>query len=151
METLTFSPIEPFILMAFGIGIIAIDIMITTFVIIWFGLSLCIIGAISIYVEFDSGYTQLIFSSLLTLMLAYSLKNRFSKEFLNPKDEEIEENFFNVPGKAIMVEKYMIKYKDQFFYINPDIDFNIEQNMEVNVISIKNGIATISEIEKIND
>lgn len=155
MDTLIFSQIEPWFLISLGICLLVFEMLITTFVVVWFGISLIIVGVSSYYINYESGFEQLVIVSILSLLLIWGLKNKFTNKFLDKKDEiEICEDFFNKPGIGLMVEKYMVKYNGTYFYINPNIDFEIKEGMEVNVISVENNIAKISkreEYEKVNN
>ena len=88
------SVIDPYILLGIGIVLIALEAVITSFILIWFGIGFMLTALISYFYTFDDGIWQIAIASFISLLLLAILRKKIFKNFLNP-EKEINDNFLN--------------------------------------------------------
>ncbi len=143
MDTLILSPFTPWVLIGVGIAFIAFEIIVTSFVIIWFGLGLICTGLLTYMITFDDGMWQLALSSLIAIVMMYLLRTKVINNFINSK-ETIDEDFLNESGIGIILNG-KVKYKATYWDVEQVDGFELVDGMKVYVLSTYNGIAKIKK------
>ena len=92
------SVIDPYILLGIGIVLIGFEAVITSFILIWFGIGFVLTALISYFYGFDDGMWQLAIASLISILLLVILRKRTFKKFLN-SDEKITDNFLKLTAQ----------------------------------------------------
>ena len=67
MESLILNPIDPFLLIGLGFLLIASEMLVTAFIMLWFGLGIIIVGIISYFYAYTDGIWQLASASIIAL------------------------------------------------------------------------------------
>lgn len=143
VETLILNSIAPAILIGAGIALIALEAVVLSFVVIWFGLGSIIIGAISYVIVFNDGIWQLASIAFIAMILLLVLRTKAIKRFLKPKDEEYKDNTYNEKGIGVIKEG-KVYYKATYWDVDPRLMEKLEENQKVEVLSVKGSIATIN-------
>lgn len=137
------DPIAPILLIAMGIGLIALEALLLYFVILWFGLALLIVGLASYLIPFGDGLWQLGAAAVLALVLLFSLRSRVFKRFMHAKGKEPHDDFLNESGEGIIKEG-KVYYKATYWKIKSDATF--EENERVKVLSTDGASATVEKL-----
>ena len=148
MESLILNPIDPFLLIGLGFLLIASEMLVTAFIMLWFGLGIIIVGIISYFYAYTDGIWQLASASIIALLLLIFLRNKFVREFLSPVDKLPEENFLNEEGQGV-IKDVKVYYKSIFW--TPDnlaIISDFEEGEVVDVLEALKGKAKIRKIIK---
>ena len=61
--------IDPYILLAIGVALVALEALIASFIVIWFGIGFLIVAIISFFFIFSAGVWQLATISLISIFL----------------------------------------------------------------------------------
>lgn len=133
---------SPLVLLGVGIGLIALEGILVSFVIIWFGVGLVLVGLISYFYDFSDGFNQLVLASAFALLLLFVLRKKFLTKFLESKEGEIEENFLNTKGEGI-IKNGLVQFRGTYFEIDSDETF--EENEKVEVLSTHKNSAKIEK------
>lgn len=147
VETLILNPIAPAILIGTGIALIAIEALIFSFAIVWFGIASILIGCLSYFILFNDGIWQLAAISIIALLLLLVLRTSAMTNFLKPKNEEYHDNFFDEKGIGV-IKNGKVYYKATYWDIEYSIENQINENEKVEVLSIKGSTAIIKKIDK---
>ena len=147
MTNLILDPLTPWIIIAIGILFITFEIFITSFILIWFGIGFILTGILSYIIDFYNSLWQFALASFIGIISMLILRNKLMSKFLKPKDNMPKDNFFDEKGIGIIYNN-QVKYKATYWKIKKIKPFDIKDNMEVTVLNIKKGIATIQPIEK---
>ena len=140
------STIAPLILIGAGIILIAIEALIYSFIFIWFGISLIIIGIVSFYYMFDNGIWQLASASLIAIMLLLTLRTTLMSKFLKSKDNAPKEDFLNAAGKG-MIQNGKVYYKATYWDIDSDLNETFQEDEQIEVVSASKGVAKIKKLQ----
>jgi membrane protein implicated in regulation of membrane protease activity len=114
------SMIDPYILLAIGIALIAFEAIITSFILIWFGVGFVITAAISYIYPFTDGIWQLATASMISLVFLFLLRKKVLEKFLNSK-RNISDDFFNEKGIG-EIRNSKVLYKATYWDIDSTID-----------------------------
>ena len=127
-----FTTISPLLLISIGAFLIALEIFIVSFFIIWFGFASIIVGLISYNFDFQSGHYQIITISVLSILLFLVANKSLKNIILKPKEKlGIEEK-----TKIGIVKNGKIEYDGTFWrYESKDI---LKDGDKVKII-LKNG------------
>lgn len=112
--------IEPYILLAFGVILIAIETFMLSFVVIWFGIGFIVVAGISYFYNFSDGVWQFAFASLISLILLFLFRKKFLDKF-SKSQVEVSDNFFDEKGVG-EIKNSKVFYKGTFWEIDSDID-----------------------------
>ena len=74
--------IDPFILLAIGIALIAFEALIASFILIWFGVGFVVIAIVSSMYMFSDGIWQIAAASIISLLLLFLLRKKVLEKFL---------------------------------------------------------------------
>ena len=114
------SVIDPYILLAIGIALIAFEAIIASFILIWFGVGFVITAAISYIYVFSDGIWQIAIASIISLLLLMLLRKRVLESFLESK-RNISDNFFDEKGIG-EIKNSKVFYKATYWDIDSKID-----------------------------
>lgn len=81
------SAVDPYILLAIGVALVALEALIASFILIWFGISFIIVAVISYFVVFSGAVWQLATVSLISIILILVLRKKVVEIFLKSKVE----------------------------------------------------------------
>ena len=113
--------IDPFILLAIGIALIAFEAVIASFILIWFGVGFVVIAIISSMYMFSDGIWQIAAASIISLFLLFLLRKKVLEKFLNSR-KDISDDFLNEKGIG-EIRNSKVFYKATYW----DIDSNIDE------------------------
>jgi membrane protein implicated in regulation of membrane protease activity len=145
---ITMKPISPYTLMGVGLILIFLEMVFSSFFVIFFGISALIIGFATFIYPFENGYTQLLIFALLTIVNFITLRNILKDKFLQPA-EEFQENILNESGTGVIKDGRVL-YKGTHWNFTANnsklksSDFS--EGEEIKVIKIEHNKAIISKI-----
>ena len=113
--------IDPFILLAIGIALIAFEALIASFILIWFGVGFVVIAIVSSVYMFSDGIWQIAAASIISLLLLFLLRKKVLEKFLNSR-KNISDDFLNQKGIG-EIRNSKVFYKATYW----DIDSNIDE------------------------
>ena len=113
--------IDPFILLAIGIALIAFEAVIASFILIWFGVGFVLTAIISSMYMFSDGIWQIAAASIISLFLLFLLRIKVLEKFLNSR-KDISDDFLNEKGIG-EIRNSKVFYKATYW----DIDSNIDE------------------------
>ena len=113
--------IDPFILLAIGIALIAFEALIASFILIWFGVRFVVIAIVSSMYMFSDGIWQIAAASIISLLLLFLLRKKVLEKFLNSR-KDISDDFLNEKGIG-EIRNSKVFYKATYW----DIDSNIDE------------------------
>ena len=115
--------IDPYILLGIGVVLIAFESIITSFILIWFGIGFVLTAFISYAYTFEDGIWQIALASFISLSLLFLLRKKTFKKFLK-SEEEISDNFLNEKGFG-EIKNNKVFYKGTYWEIDASIDESI--------------------------
>jgi membrane protein implicated in regulation of membrane protease activity len=147
MENLTVNiqPFTPIVLLSIGILLIAIEAIITSFVVIWIGLALIIVSGITLIYSFNDGYYQIASVAIMSIILLLLLRTKLKDKFMNSKEGEIEDNFLKTGGKG-RIKNNQVYFKGTYWKYDSKSRDTYNEDEEVKVIQTKNSTAFIKKI-----
>lgn len=114
------SVIDPYILLAIGVALIAFEAVIASFVLIWFGLGFVLIALISYMYIFSDGIWQIAVASIFSLILLLLFRKKALESFLKSK-KDISDNFLDEKGIG-EIKNSKVFYKATYWDIDSTID-----------------------------
>ena len=81
------SVIDPYILLAIGVALIALEAIIVSFVIVWFGIGFVLTALLSYFLAFNDGIWQIATASIISLILLLMLRKKTLESFLKSKKD----------------------------------------------------------------
>lgn len=127
------SVIDPYILLGIGVILIGFEAVITSFILIWFGIGFILTALISYLYGFDDGIWQLAIASLLSILLLVILRKKTFKKFLSSK-EKINDDFLNEKGIG-QIKNEKVFYKGTYWEIDGEVDDSIFEEGEKVIVS----------------
>ncbi|MAD41068.1 MAG: nodulation efficiency protein D [Arcobacter sp.] len=127
------SVIDPYILLGIGVVLIAFEAIITSFILIWFGIGFVLTAFISYLYPFEDGIWQLAIASFISILLLLLLRKRTFKKFLS-SNEKITDNFLNVKGIG-QIKNEKVFYKGTYWEIDGQVDESIFNEGEKVVVT----------------
>lgn len=121
-------------MIAIGLVLMALELIVLNFVLIFFGCSFIIIGLINLGFKFSLEW-QLIATFLLSLVLIFALRGQLQGVFKKDKDD-LNENFLDEAGVG-EIKNGMIYYKGTFW--KSDEIGHLKDGDKVEVIGTSNG------------
>jgi len=138
------SVIDPYILLGIGVVLIAFESIITSFILIWFGIGFVLTALISYLYGFDDGIWQLAIASFISILLLVILRKRTFKKFLS-SNEKITDNFLNEKGIG-QIKNEKVFYKGTYWEIDGQVDESIfKEGDKVIVTKTFKNFATIEK------
>ncbi|MDQ7068296.1 MAG: nodulation efficiency protein D [Sulfurimonas sp.] len=145
MENQILSLISPTILVAIGIGLIALEMISFSFILFWFGLASIIVGGLSLFPIYSDGLWQLASIAIIAMGLLFVLRAKFTKIFLKSKDKEHNDNFLNEKGIGI-IKNGKVYYKATYWDIDLENNEVFVDEEKVTVLGTGKGIAHIQKL-----
>ena len=112
--------LDPYILLAIGVALIAFEAVIASFVLIWFGLGFILTALISYVYIFSDGLWQIAIASIFSLILLLLFRKKALESFLKSK-KDISDNFFDEKGMG-EIKNSKVLYKATYWDIDSSID-----------------------------
>jgi len=145
METLILSPLSPTVLIALGVLFIALEALVMSFVVIWFGVGLIVVGISSYFIHYTDGMWQLALSGIVAMLLLFILRSTLMKKFCDAKDRPPKDDFLNEAGEGV-IKDGKVYYKSIFWTIDSDETF--QENDKVTVLKAYKGRATVKRLKE---
>lgn len=114
------SVIDPYILLAIGVVLIALEAVIVSFVIVWFGIGFVLTALLSYFLAFNDGIWQIATASIISLILLLMLRKKALESFLKSK-KDISDNFFDEKGIG-EIRNSKVFYKATYWDIDSKLD-----------------------------
>ena len=114
------SVIDPYILLAIGVALIALEAVIASFVLIWFGIGFVLTALLSYFLAFNDGIWQIATASIISLILLLMLRKKALESFLKSK-KDISDNFFDEKGIG-EIRDSKVFYKATYWDIDSKLD-----------------------------
>ena len=114
------SVIDPYILLAIGVALIALEAVIASFVLIWFGIGFVLTALLSYFLAFNDGIWQIATASIISLILLLMLRKKALESFLKSK-KDISDNFFDEKGIG-EIRNSKVFYKATYWDIDSKLD-----------------------------
>ena len=138
------SIFDPYVLLGIGVILIAFEAIITSFILIWFGIGFIITALISYIYVFNDGVWQLAIASFISVLLLALLRKKAFEKFLQ-SDEEISDNFLDEKGFG-EIKNQKVYYKGTYWQIDGSIDESkFNEGEKVIVTKTHKNSATISK------
>ncbi|MDY3200975.1 MAG: nodulation efficiency protein D [Arcobacter sp.] len=138
------SAVDPYILLAIGVALIALEALIVSFILIWFGIGFIIVALISYFFIFSGAVWQLAIVSLISLFLILILRKKVLEKFLKSK-MEISDDFFNEKGIG-EIKNSKVFYKGTYWEIDSKLDEKkFKEGEKVVVLKTSRNSATIEK------
>ncbi len=112
--------IDPYILLAIGVALIAFEAVIASFILIWFGIGFVVTAGISYFYPFSDGIWQVATASIISLLLIFLLRKKVLESFLKSK-KDISDNFFDEKGIG-EIKNSKVLYKATYWDIDSKLD-----------------------------
>lgn len=114
------SAVDPYILLAIGVALVALEALIASFILIWFGISFIIVAVISYFVVFSGAVWQLATVSLISIILILVLRKKVVEIFLKSK-VEVSDDYLNEKGIG-KIKNSKVFYKGTYWDIDSQLD-----------------------------
>jgi membrane protein implicated in regulation of membrane protease activity len=112
--------IDPYILLAIGVALIAFEAVIASFVLIWFGFGFVLTALISYVYIFSDGVWQIAIASILSLILLILFRKKVLETFLKSR-KNISDNFLDEKGIG-EIKNSKVFYKATYWDIDSELD-----------------------------
>lgn len=139
-----FEPLSIYTLLGLGFVLIALEITLGSFYIMWLGIGFCVVGVIEYFYPFSSFLHQSAVALLIALLLLILLKKKV-KTFMLRSEKEIKDNFLNEEGEGT-IKHGMVFFKGTLWEYEPK-DIKVEEGLRVRVKKTKKNRAIIELIE----
>ncbi len=137
---------EYYLLFAIGLILIALEVFIYSFVVIWFGLGFFIVGFFSLFFSFNELNYQLITICIISILLLFLFRNSLKKRFFRAS-KNIPDNFLNSSGVGEF-KQGKIFYKGTFWELDPNFDITkLKENQKIKVLKVEQNIAFVDNTE----
>lgn len=114
------SAVDPYNLLAIGVALVALEALIASFILIWFGISFIIVAVISYFVVFSGAVWQLATVSLISIILILVLRKKVVEIFLKSK-VEVSDDYLNEKGIG-EIKNSKVFYKGTYWDIDSQLD-----------------------------
>lgn len=139
------SVIDAYILLAIGIALIGLEALITSFVIIWFGVGFVATALLSFGIAYEDGIWQLATAALISLVLLFTLRKTVLEAFLKSKGE-LSDNFLNEEGFG-EIKHQKVFYKGTYWEIEgPLSSSDFEEGEKIKVLKTFKNSATVEKL-----
>lgn len=144
MDSQILSVFSPMVLIGLGVILIALEAFIYSFFVVWFGIGLIIVGVVSNFYNFSDGMWQLSLTTLIALLLLFTLRAKISEKFLKEQDQAPKEDFLNQSGRGV-IKNNKVYFKATYWDIKSDDKF--EDGEEVEVVEASKGVALVKKVK----
>lgn len=138
--------ISPWVLIALGVAFIGLEMLFTSFVLLFFGQGFIIVGIISFFIVMP-GEMQILFSLVIGGALTYILRTLFIKSM---RAEDLTLETLETGDVGIIVEsngKTRVEYKGTTWAYHIEDDFQPKAGERVIVVELKNNMARVASLE----
>lgn len=140
--TMLLDLINPYILLGIGVVLIGLEALISSFILIWFGLGFVITALISMVFPFSDGVWQLATASIISLIFIVLLRKKALEKFLS-SEENITDNFLHEGGIG-EIKNSKVFFKGTYWEIDSEINNNdFEEGEKVEVLETYRNSAKI--------
>lgn len=140
--TMLLEIINPYILLGIGVVLIGLEALISSFILIWFGIGFVITALISMAFPFSDGVWQLATASIISLVFIVLLRKKALEKFLS-SEENITDNFLHEGGIG-EIKNSKVFFKGTYWEIDSDINDNeFEEGEKVEVLETYRNSAKI--------
>lgn len=122
--------ISPFLVLAFGVLLIAAELLIGSFFIMFFGMGFLIVGIFGFFIDM-LWYHQILIAAIISVILLFTLKKHIKEKFYNSKDE-IKDDFLNESGEG-EVREGMVYFKGTLWRY----DGELKEGQKVQIIGTR--------------
>ena len=134
--------IEPYTLLAIGVTLIALEAVIASFVVIWFGFGFVLVAFISFFYAYSNVIWQLATVSVISMILIFAFRNKFMKKFLESK-VKVSDDFLNEEGIG-EIKNSKVFYKGTYWEIDPNINKDdFQEDEKIIVLRTSKNVAFI--------
>ncbi len=136
--------IDPYLLLGIGVVLIGLEAIVTSFILIWFGLGFVIAAFISMGYNFSDGIWQLGVVAVISLLLIVLLRKKALEKFLS-SDENITDNFLEEGGIG-EIKNSKVFFKGTYWEIDSSLSDNeFKEDEKVKVIKTYKNFAKIEK------
>lgn len=140
--------INPYILLGIGVILIALESVVVSFILIWFGLGFLITALISFAYDFSDGLWQLGIVAIISISFIAVLRKKALEKFLE-SDKDINDNFLDEKGIG-EIKNSKVFYKGTYWEIEfKNGDFDLEEGQKVEVLKTYKNSAIIQKNSKL--
>lgn len=144
IQTMLLDVINPYILLGIGVVLIGFEAIITSFILIWFGLGFIITALISVLYDFSDGMWQLGIVAIISLVFIILLRKKALEKFLS-SEKNISDNFLEEGGIG-EIKNSKVFYKGTYWEIDPESDeFDYEEGQKVVIVKTRKNNAIIQK------
>lgn len=144
MQTLILDVIDPFILLGIGVILIAVEVFMASFILIWFAIGFILTAVISWRYEFSDGIWQLATVAVISLLLLIILRKKMLEKVLK-SDVEITDNYLKESGIG-EIKNSKVFYKGTYWEIDSSLDEKeFKEGDKVKVLKTDKNFATIEK------
>lgn len=146
-QTMLLELINPYILLGIGVVLIGLEAVISSFILIWFGIAFLITAIISMNYAFSDGIWQLASAAIISLILIVLLRKKALEKFLDSQ-ENITDNFLQDGGIG-EIKNSKVFFKGTYWELEPDdFDDTFEEAEKIEVIKTYKNFARIKKLKK---
>ena len=139
--------IDPYILLGIGVILIGLEAIVTSFILIWFGLGFVIAAFVSIGYDFTDGIWQLGIVAIVSLIFISLLRKKALEKFLSSQ-QNITDNFLEEGGIG-EIKNSKVFFKGTYWEIDSSLeDSDFKENEKVKVLKTYKNFAKIVKKEK---
>ena len=136
--------IDPYLLLGIGVVLIGLEAIVTSFILIWFGLGFLIVSLISMGYDFSDGIWQLGVVAIISLAFIVLLRKKALEKFLS-SDKNITDNFLEEGGIG-EIKNSKVFFKGTYWEIDSSLNNNeFKENEKVKVIKTYKNFAKIEK------
>lgn len=134
------APISPWYLISLGLVLLLSELLLMSFVLMWFGIAAILMGLVSFYIHLPSGESQLIITAFWGGFMLYLLRHKMIK---SQGQEDMQPETFREGGYGQlkkMDDRWMVEYQGTLWKIAPECLKNHQawlEDDEVNVVKIQ--------------
>ena len=143
METPILEVFSAMILIALGIGLVALEALLFSFVIFWFGVATIIVGFSTYFIEYSDGLWQLAAIATIALLLLFTLRSKALERFMKSEEHEHNDNFFNTSGEG-EIRNNRVYFKGTYWKIESSELFT--EGERVFVVSTDGSVAHVKKL-----
>ena len=144
IQTMLLDIINPYIFLGIGVVLIALEAVVISFILIWFGLGFILTAFISMGHDYSDGAWQLGTVAIISLIFIFMLRKKVLEKFLDSK-EKITDNFLEEGGIG-EIKNTKVFFKGTYWEIDPESEeFELEEGQKVVVIKTHKNSAIIQK------
>jgi len=141
-------PIIPaWVMLTIGMALLGIELLIGSFVVMFFGIAFILVGGAGFFIEWSSGEIQLLFAILLGGVLTFALRGLLMKG-MDKEDMPLETMLVGDLGEIVSHGgELRVMYKGTTWTFKSLDDHEPIAGEEVTVESLKNNVAYVKKVD----